>query len=120
MNRCLTLIDHRRVPHYNSRSSGDPVVQEIVNYSDGDNWTDLGRTLDELAGLRRHGRHGPVLTKQEFLKHRDKVAAMCERLRALSQQGVWQEEITQTLLKEFNYGTGPGAGQIAPMMRELK
>lgn len=30
------------------------------------------------------------------------------------------EGITETLLKEFNYGTGPGAAQIAPMMRELK
>ena len=31
-----------------------------------------------------------------------------------------QEEITQTLIKEFNYGAGFEAGQIAPMMLELK
>lgn len=43
-----------------------------------------------------------------------------ERLRALNRQGLSQEEITQTLLKEFNYGTRPAAGQIAPMVRELK
>jgi len=98
-------------------------IPEIVNYGDGGNWTDLGRTLDELARMDFDfmvGGHGPVLTKAEFLKHRDKVAAIRERLRALNRQGMSQEEITQTLLKEFNYGTGPGAGQIAPMMRELK
>src|SRR5262245_46714562 len=98
-------------------------IPEIVNYGDGGNWTDLGRTLDELAKIDFDvmvGGHGPLLTKQEFLKHRDKVAAIRERLRTLNRQRLSQEEITQTLLKEFNYGTGPGAGQIAPMMRELK
>jgi glyoxylase-like metal-dependent hydrolase (beta-lactamase superfamily II) len=98
-------------------------IPQIVNYGDGGNWTDMGRTLDELAKMDFDvmvGGHGPVLTKAEFLKHRDKVAAIRERLRALNRQGVSQEEITQTLLKEFNYGTGPAAGQIAPMIRELK
>ncbi len=98
-------------------------IPQIVNYGDGGNWTDMGKTLDELAKLDFDvmvGGHGPVLTKQEFLKHRDKVAAIRERLRALNRQGLSQEDITQTLLKEFNYGTGPGAAQIAPMMRELK
>jgi cyclase len=98
-------------------------IPEIVNYSDGGNWTDLGKSLDEIArmdfDLMVPG-HGPVLTKQEFLKHRDKVVAIRERLRALNRQGKSAEEITQTLLKEFNYGTGPAAGQIAPMMVELK
>ena len=98
-------------------------IPQIVNYGDGGNWTDMGKTLDELAKLDFDfmvGGHGPVLTKQDFLKHRDKVAAIRERLRTLNRQGLSQDEITQTLLKEFNYGTGPGAGQIAPMMRELK
>jgi len=98
-------------------------IPEIVNYGDGGNWTDLGKTLDELAKIDFDvmvGGHGPILTKQEFLKHRDKVAAIRERLRGLARQGLSAEEITQALLKEFNYGTGPGAGQIAPMMRELK
>jgi cyclase len=98
-------------------------IPEIVNYGDGGNWTDLGKTLDELAKIDFDimvGGHGPVLTKQEFLKHRDKVAAIRERLRVLNRQGMSQEEISQALLREFNYGTGPAAGQIAPMMRELK
>ena len=98
-------------------------IPQIVNYGDGGNWTDLGKTLDELARMDFDvmvGGHGPVLTKAEFLKHRDKVAAIRERLRTLNRQGVSQEEITQTLLKEFNYGTGPAAGQVAPMIGELK
>ena len=98
-------------------------IPPIVNYGDGGTWTDMGKTLDELAKIdfdHMVGGHGPVLTKQEFLKHRDNVAAIRERLRALTRQGRSQEEITQTLLKEFNYGSGPGAGQIGPMMLELK
>jgi len=48
------------------------------------------------------------------------VAAISERLRTLNRQGRSQEEITQTLVKEFNFGTGIAAAQIAPMMSELK
>ena len=98
-------------------------IPQIVNYGDRGNWTDLGKSLDELAKIDFDfmvGGHGPVLTKQEFLKHRDMAARIRERLRELNRQGKSQEEITQTLLKEFNYGTGPAAGQIAPMMQELK
>jgi glyoxylase-like metal-dependent hydrolase (beta-lactamase superfamily II) len=98
-------------------------IPQIVNYGDGGSWTDMSRALDEIAKMDFDvlvGGHGPLLTKQEFLKHRDKVVAIRERLRALNRQGKTAEEITETLLKEFNYGTGPGAAQIAPMMRELK
>ncbi|MGB7217448.1 MAG: MBL fold metallo-hydrolase [Vicinamibacterales bacterium] len=98
-------------------------IPQIVNYGDRGNWTDMGRTLDEIAKMDFDflvGGHGPVLSKQEFLKHRDKVTAIRERLRELNRQGKTADEITQTLLKEFNYGTGPAAAQIAPMMQELK
>ncbi|OFV92254.1 MAG: hypothetical protein A3H95_04125 [Acidobacteria bacterium RIFCSPLOWO2_02_FULL_64_15] len=98
-------------------------IPQIVNYGDRGNWTDMGKTLDEIAKMDFDilvGGHGPVLTRQDFLKHRDKVAAIRERLRELNRQGKTQDEITQTLLKEFNYGTGPAAAQIAPMMQELK
>ena len=98
-------------------------IPQIVNYGDRGNWTDMGKTLDEIATMDFDvmvGGHGPLLTKAEFLRHRDKVARIRERLRELNRQGKSQEEITQTLLKEFNYGTGPAAGQIAPMMQELK
>jgi glyoxylase-like metal-dependent hydrolase (beta-lactamase superfamily II) len=98
-------------------------IPQIVNYGDRGNWTDMGKALDEIAKMDFDflvGGHGPVLTKQEFLKHRDKVAGIRERLRELNRQGKTQEEITQTLIKEFNYGDGFGAGQIGPMMLELK
>ncbi len=98
-------------------------IPQIVNYGDRGNWTDMGKALDEIAKMDFDfliGGHGPVLTKQEFLKHRDKVAGIRERLRELNRQGKSQEEITQTLIKEFNYGSGFGAAQIAPMMIELK
>jgi glyoxylase-like metal-dependent hydrolase (beta-lactamase superfamily II) len=98
-------------------------IPQIVNYGDRGNWTDLGKALDEIAKLDFDfliGGHGPVLTKQEFLKHRDKVTGIRERLRELNRQGKSADEITQTLIREFNYGAGFGAAQIAPMMIELK
>ena len=98
-------------------------IPQIVNYGDRGNWTDMGKTLDEIAKMDFDfliGGHGPVLTKQEFLKHRDKVAAIRERLRELNRQGKSQEEITQALLKEFDWGTGPAAGNISGMMLELR
>jgi glyoxylase-like metal-dependent hydrolase (beta-lactamase superfamily II) len=98
-------------------------IPQIVNYGDRGNWTDMGKALDEIAKIDFDflvGGHGPVLTKQEFLKHRDKVAGIRERLRELNRQGKTQEEITQTLIKEFNYGAGFEAGQIPPMILELR
>jgi glyoxylase-like metal-dependent hydrolase (beta-lactamase superfamily II) len=98
-------------------------IPPIVSYGDGGNWIDRGKTLDELANMDFDlvvGGHGPVLTKQEFLKRRDQVAAISERLRTLNRQGRSQEEITRTLVKEFNFGNGIAGAQIAPMMSELK
>jgi cyclase len=98
-------------------------IPQIVNYGDRGNWTDMGKALDEIAKMDFDflvGGHGPVLTKQEFLKHRDKVTGIRERVRELNRQGKSLEEITRTLIKEFNYGAGFEAGQIGPMMLELK
>jgi glyoxylase-like metal-dependent hydrolase (beta-lactamase superfamily II) len=98
-------------------------IPQIVNYGDRGNWTDMGKALDEIAKMDFDflvAGHGPVLTKQEFLKHRDKVAGIRERVRELNRQSKSLEEITQTLIKEFNYGAGFEAGQIGPMMLELK
>jgi len=98
-------------------------IPQIVNYGDGGNWTDMTRTLDELAKINFDvlvGGHGPLLTRQEFLKHRDKVFAIRDRVRTLSREGKTQDEVTAALMKELNYGNGPAAGQIGPMMQELK
>ena len=98
-------------------------IPSIVNYGDGGSWSDLGRTLDEIAKMDFDtlvGGHGPALTKAEFLKVRDRAAAIRERTRALNRERKTQEEITQTLLKEFNWGNGPAAGNIPGMMQELR
>jgi cyclase len=98
-------------------------IPQIVNYGDGGNWTDLGKTLDAIAALDFDflvGGHGPVLSKQQFLEHRAKVGRIRDRARALVKEGRTQEEITQTLLKEFNWGAGPAAGNIPGMMAEFR
>ena len=98
-------------------------IPSIVNYADGGNWTDLGRSLDEIAKMDFDiliGGHGPNLTKQEFLKYRDRAAAIRERFRTLNRERKSQEEIAQTLTKEFNWGTGPAAGNLAGMLQELR
>ena len=98
-------------------------IPQIVNYGDGGNWTDMGRTLDAIAAMDFDfmvAGHGPLLSKAEFLRHRDKVAKIRERARALVKEGRNQEEVMQTLLREFNWGTGPAAGNIPGMMAEFR
>jgi glyoxylase-like metal-dependent hydrolase (beta-lactamase superfamily II) len=98
-------------------------IPQIVNYGDGGNWTDMLRTLNAIAAIDFEflvGGHGPVLSKPEFLMHRDKLAAMIERVKTLVKQGRSREEITQTLRDEFHYGDGPAAGNIAGMMVEFR
>jgi glyoxylase-like metal-dependent hydrolase (beta-lactamase superfamily II) len=99
------------------------MIPNIVNYGDGGGWTDLGRTLDEVAKLDFDmlvPGHGPSITKQEFLQFRDRVAGIRERFRTLNRERKTAEEIAQTLVKEFNWGTGPAAGNILGMLQELR
>lgn len=98
-------------------------IPAIVNYGDGGSWSDLTRTLDEIAGMDFDtliGGHGPPLSKQDFLKFRDRAHAIRDRFRALNLERKTQEEIGQTLMKEFNWGIGPAAGNLAGMMQELR
>ena len=98
-------------------------IPTIVNYADGGSWSDLGRTLDEVAKLDFDtliAGHGPALSKAEFLKYRDRIAAIRDRFRALNRERKTQDEITQALIKEFNWGTGPAAGNIPGMLQELR
>ena len=108
--------------------SGDLVttpdsIPQITNYADGGNWTDMGRALDALAMLDFDfmiGGHGPVLTKQQFLEHREKIAAIRRRAQELVRDGRSDDEIGQALTAEFNWGTGPAAGNIPGMVREFQ
>lgn len=119
----VALIPSARVAIAGDLVATPDAIPAIVNYGDGGSWNDLGRTLDEVAKLDFDtllGGHGPVLTKAEFLKYRDRIAAIRERFRALSRERKTQDEITQTLLKEFNWGSGPAAGNIPGMLQELR
>lgn len=98
-------------------------IPPIVNYADGGNWTELVQSLDAISTMGFEvliAGHGPNLTKAEFLKYRDKAAAIRDRFRALNRERKTQDEIAQTLMKEFNWGTGPAAGNLAGMMQELR
>lgn len=119
----VVLIPSARVAIAGDLVATPDTIPTIVNYGDGGSWTDLGRALDEVAKLDFDtlvGGHGPVLSRAEFLKYRDRIAAIRERFRALNRERKTQDEITQTLLKEFNWGTGPAAGNVAGMLQELR
>jgi glyoxylase-like metal-dependent hydrolase (beta-lactamase superfamily II) len=99
-------------------------IPQVTNYADGGSWTDMVRSLDALAKLDFDfmiAGHGPVLTKREFLAHRDKMAAIRTRATELVRAHKSQSEIAQALAAEFNWGVGPGlaAGNIAGMLVEF-
>ena len=98
-------------------------IPAIVNYADGGSWTELGESLDAIARMDFDvliAGHGPNLTRAEFAKVRDKAAGIRERFRTLNRERKTQDEIAQTLIKEFNWGAGPAAGNLAGMMQELR
>jgi glyoxylase-like metal-dependent hydrolase (beta-lactamase superfamily II) len=95
----------------------------IVSYADGGNWMDLSNAIDELLKFDFEvviPGHGSPVTRQEVVAIRNRVVAIRERFRALVRERKTQEEITATLVKEFNWGTGPAAGNIPGMMQELR
>jgi len=119
----IALIPSARVVVAGDLVATPDTIPAIVNYGDGGSWTDLGRALDEVAKLDFDtliAGHGPVLTRADFLKYRDRIAAIRERARALNRERKTQDDITQTLLKEFNWGAGPAAGNVAGMLQELR
>jgi cyclase len=95
----------------------------IINYADGGNWTDWDRSIQELLKMDWEvliPGHGPAINKQQLVELHNKMVQVIERFRTLSREGKNQQEITQTLVKEFNWGTGPAAGLISGMMAELR
>lgn len=100
-----------------------PDLPFTVSYSDGGNWTDLVDGIDELLKLDFDiliPGHGPPITKKEVAGMRDRVLAIRERFPTLVLEKKSQDEITAALIKEFNWGTGPAAGNIPGMMQELR
>ena len=98
-------------------------IPPIVNYGDGGSWSDWALTMDKIATMEFDTvipGHGPVVTKSEFLQLRSKMLAIMERVRGLNRERKTQEEIQQTLVKEFNWGSGGAAGNIPGMMVELR
>lgn len=108
--------------------SGDLVatpasIPQVTNYADGGTWTDMVRALDTLAELDFDflvAGHGPVLTKQQFLEHRDRIAAIRTRAQELVRDGRSANEIAEALIAEFDWGSGFAAGNIPGMMIELE
>jgi glyoxylase-like metal-dependent hydrolase (beta-lactamase superfamily II) len=98
-------------------------IPAIVNYADGGNWTELGESLESIGRMDFDvlvGGHGPNLTRAEFTAFKTKVHGIRERFRALNRDKQTQDEIAQALTKEFNWGSGPAAGNLAGMMQELR
>ena len=95
----------------------------IVSYADGGNWTDWSKSIDEILKMDFDvliPGHGPAINKQQLTDLHNKMVKVMERFRALNRERKSQEEITQTLVKEFNWGSGPAGGVIGGMMQELR
>lgn len=98
-------------------------IPAIVNYPDGGNWTDTLKSLDAIAELQWDTLipgHGPTMTKSDFAAYRMKFKAVVARTRDMVRQGRTQQEISEALGKEFNWGAGPSANTLPGLMIEVK
>jgi len=95
----------------------------IINYGDGGTWTDWDQSIRTLLKMDWDvliPGHGPTMNKQQLAELHSRMVRVIERVRALNRQRKTQEEITQTLIKEFNWGSGPAGGVISGMLTELR
>lgn len=98
-------------------------IPMIVNYPDGGSWMDWSNSIDQVLHLDFDTAvpgHGPMVSKARVGELRDRMVTIRERVRALNREKKSQEEITETVVKEFNWGFGGSAGNIAGMMQELR
>jgi len=101
----------------------EDAIPIIVNYADGGDWMDWSTSIDEILKMDFDTAipgHGPMITKHQLVEMRKKFGMLLERVREMNRDRKTQEEITQALIKEFNWGAGPSAGQIPGMMIELR
>jgi cyclase len=98
-------------------------IPPIVNYPDGGTWMDWSNSIDEILkmdfDLLIPG-HGPVVNKARLVEIRNKMVAIRERVRAMVRDKKTQDEISQTIVKEFGWGQGGAAAQFPAMMQELR
>jgi cyclase len=95
----------------------------IVNYPDGGSWMDWSKSIDEILKIDFDvliPGHGPAVGKSRLVEIRNKMVAVRERVRAMVRDKKTQDEIAQTIVKEFGWGQGGAAAQFAPMMQELR
>jgi cyclase len=100
-----------------------PELPYIVDYGSGGNWMDLSNEIDELLKLDFElviPGHGLPVTRHDVVNIRNRVVAIRERFRQLNREKKTQEEIRQTLLKEFNWGGEPVPASIGGMVQELR
>jgi glyoxylase-like metal-dependent hydrolase (beta-lactamase superfamily II) len=98
-------------------------IPMIVNYPDGGSWTDWTISMNDILKMDFDTAipgHGLMVTKSQVAELRNKMVAIQERIRGMVRDKKSQEEIAATVVKEFNWGFGPSAGNIAGMMQELR
>jgi len=98
-------------------------IPMIVNYPDGGSWMDWSASMDQILRMNFDTAipgHGPLVTKSQVAELRNRMVTIRERVRALNREKKTQEEITETVVKEFNWGFGGSAGNIPGMMQELR
>jgi glyoxylase-like metal-dependent hydrolase (beta-lactamase superfamily II) len=98
-------------------------IPMIVSYADGGSWTDWALSIDQILKMDFDNvipGHGPMITKQRLMEMREKFGMMMQRIHTMAREKKTEQEIQQVLMKEFNWGFGPSAGNIAGMMIELR
>jgi cyclase len=98
-------------------------IPMIVSYPDGGSWSDWAMSIDEILKMDFDNAipgHGPMITKQRLIELRAKYGMIMERVHTMAREKKTEKEIQDALVKEFNWGFGPSAGNIAGMMIELR
>jgi cyclase len=98
------------------------VTNPVVDYSSGGSLDAWPSTLDEVLRLDVDTvipGHGAVTTKEGLRAHRDKVAAVRDRVRSLVSGHKSKDEISQAMIGEFDFKPINMRG-LDGMMSELK
>jgi len=95
----------------------------IINYADGGNWTDWDQSIRTILSMDWDiliPGHGHPMNKQQLTDTHTRMLHVMDRVRSLNREKKTQDEIAQTLVKEFNWGSGPAAGVLPGMIAELR